>query len=76
MHREALSKKIGKPIPKGHEVHHMDGNINNWRKDNLASIPKRDHKKMTVYQKGMSQEERRKNSGKYLKKIGKRIWSR
>jgi len=74
MHRKALSDKIGKSIPKGHEVHHRDGNISNWRKDNVVSLPKNLHRKITKFEKGMSPEERKKNSGNLLKRLGKRIW--
>ena len=75
-HHESFIKKTGTKPKKGYEIHHRDGNVNNWRKDNLVSVPKGLHKKITKHEKGMSPEERKKNSGKLLKRIGKKIWGR
>ena len=75
MHQKALAEKLGRSVPKGHEVHHIDGNLNNWRKDNVVSLPKETHHKVTIYQKGMTPQEKQENTAKFLRKYGKRIWS-
>ena len=66
----------GKKTSKKHEIRHIDGNVNDWRKDNVVRLPRGLHKKLTKEGKGMAPDERRKNSGRLLRKLGKKIWKK
>lgn len=42
LHRAVWAAENG-PIPKGFDVHHLDGDKRNWQLDNLLAISRRDH---------------------------------
>jgi len=45
-HRLVMEKMIGQPIPKGLEVHHINGDTKDNREENLQLLPKGEHRKL------------------------------
>ncbi len=45
IHKRVLEKKMGGPVRKGYDAHHVDGNKNNNRPSNLRAVKKSKHKK-------------------------------
>jgi len=46
VHRRVIEKKLGRPIKKGCEVHHINKNKNDNRPNNLVELNKNQHRKL------------------------------
>jgi len=45
VHKRVLEKKMGGPVRKGYDAHHVDGDKTNNRPSNLRAVKKSKHKK-------------------------------
>jgi len=45
VHKRVLEKKMGGKVRNGYEAHHVDGNRNNNKPNNLRAVQKEKHKK-------------------------------
>jgi len=51
VHKRVLEKKMGGPVRKGYEAHHVDGNKSNNRPSNLRAVKKSTHRKIHAKKK-------------------------